>query len=153
MQVTPDGQRTMRTALGASTELTELSALPEDWLPPRAAWLHCEGYCLYRPGFAREAMRAAKAAGATVSLAPSGSASIAVIIPSQGAAIPSLRRDACISSIVWGLNPGPAPVSHYGEQQERQSPHDFSAAAASWTCARGNGTLLLPWLLVQATSH
>ncbi len=69
MQVTPDGQRTMRTALGASTELTHVSALPADWLPPRCAWLHCEGYCLYRPGFARAAMRAAKAAGATVSRA------------------------------------------------------------------------------------
>ena len=64
--MTPDGQRTMRTALGASTELTSLASLPADWMPAGCSWLHCEGYCLYRPEFAKAAMRAAKAAGATV---------------------------------------------------------------------------------------
>lgn len=47
--VTPDGQRTMRTCLGASAHLTSSSMLPQGW-PARAALLHCEGYCLYRWG-------------------------------------------------------------------------------------------------------
>ncbi|WIA14289.1 hypothetical protein OEZ85_002823 [Tetradesmus obliquus] len=65
--VTPDGQRTMRTCLGASAHLTSSSMLPQGW-PAGAALLHCEGYCLYRPQLAREAMREAKQAGALVSI-------------------------------------------------------------------------------------
>ena len=57
----------MRTALSASRELTSVAQLPGSWLAG-ARWLHCEGYCLYRPDFARDAMRAAKAAGAQVTL-------------------------------------------------------------------------------------
>lgn len=65
--VTPDGQRTMRTCLGASAHLTSAVQLPQDWCAG-ARLLHCEGYCLYRAQLAREAMAAAKAAGALVSL-------------------------------------------------------------------------------------
>jgi sugar/nucleoside kinase (ribokinase family) len=65
--VTPDGQRTMRTCLGASARLQSAAQLPAGWCSG-AALLHCEGYCLYRPQLAREAMAAAKAAGALVSL-------------------------------------------------------------------------------------
>eukprot|EP00775_Hariotina_reticulata_P013102 gene13102-13230_t len=65
--VTPDGQRTMRTCLGASAQLTSASLLPVDWCRG-AVLLHCEGYCLYRPQLAQEAMLAAKAAGALVSI-------------------------------------------------------------------------------------
>ena len=64
--VTPDGQRTMRTCLGAATFLTA-ATLP---LAPleRCNLLHCEGYALYKPDMLRAAVGAAKAAGAQVSL-------------------------------------------------------------------------------------
>lgn len=65
--VTPDGQRTMRTCLGASAHLTSADQLPAGWCEG-AVLLHCEGYCLYRPQLAAEAMRRAKQAGALVSL-------------------------------------------------------------------------------------
>jgi len=51
--VTPDGQRTMRTCLGASLELTRLGQLPSGWATG-VSLVHCEGYCLYRPAFTRE---------------------------------------------------------------------------------------------------
>jgi sugar/nucleoside kinase (ribokinase family) len=72
--VTPDGQRTMRTCLGAAAGLADAAQLPRGWAapaapPPAALELaHFEGYCLYRPAFAAGAMRAARAAGAKVSL-------------------------------------------------------------------------------------
>ncbi|KAF6260038.1 solute carrier, TRAMD3 or PAT1-domain-containing protein [Scenedesmus sp. NREL 46B-D3] len=65
--VTPDGQRTMRTCLGASAHLTSSSMLPAGWAAG-AALLHCEGYCLYRPQLALEAMREAQRQGALVSI-------------------------------------------------------------------------------------
>lgn len=91
--VTPDGQRTMRTALCAALELSTPQQLPPPLAPsPHSggadannlgnvsssdaqagsvgspALLHCEGYSLYRPEVAAAAMRAARAAGARVSL-------------------------------------------------------------------------------------
>ena len=77
--VTPDGQRTMRTALCAALELSSPEQLPRELMAPGVggddgtgggAWalLHCEGYCLYRSRVAAAAMRAAAAAGAAVSL-------------------------------------------------------------------------------------
>lgn len=69
VQVTPKGQRTMRTSLSASKELTSVAQLPGNWLDG-CVWLHCEGYCLYRPEFVREAMRAAKKQGAQVETLP-----------------------------------------------------------------------------------
>lgn len=65
--VTPDGQRTMRTCLGASLELTAASQLPASWAAG-AKLLHCEGYCLYRPQLTQAAMEVARKAGALVSL-------------------------------------------------------------------------------------
>lgn len=69
-QVTPSGQRTMRTCLGAAAELQRLDQLPTGWAE-ELLWLHCEGYCLHRPGLAIAAMRAARAAGAQVRSGPS----------------------------------------------------------------------------------
>ncbi|KAI3426463.1 hypothetical protein D9Q98_008830 [Chlorella vulgaris] len=80
--VTPDGQRTMRTALCAALELNTPQQLPPELTPPSAsgagsqgsrgggglALLHAEGYCLYRVHVAAAAMRAARARGARVSL-------------------------------------------------------------------------------------
>ena len=71
--VTPDGQRTMRTYLGAALELASPGQLPAAAAAAalaagRPALLHAEGYCLYRPGVAAAAMRAARGAGAAVSL-------------------------------------------------------------------------------------
>jgi hypothetical protein len=68
-QVTPSGQRTMRTCLGAAAELQRLDQLPTGWADG-LRWLHCEGYCLHRPGLAIAAMRAARAAGAQVRSGP-----------------------------------------------------------------------------------
>mmetsp|Transcript_21380 Transcript_21380/g.46797 ORF Transcript_21380/g.46797 Transcript_21380/m.46797 type:complete len:380 (+) Transcript_21380:82-1221(+) len=65
--VTPDGQRTMRTCLGASLELQSSSQLPADWCSGLQL-LHCEGYCLYRPKLTQEMTSAAKKAGAIVSI-------------------------------------------------------------------------------------
>lgn len=86
--VTPDGQRTMRTSLGAALELSSPQQLPAQLggaadaptaaaaspgagtppTPPAVALLHCEGYSLYRPAVAATAMRAVRAAGGRVSL-------------------------------------------------------------------------------------
>ena len=63
--LTPDGERTMRTHLGASSELESADQLPKGWTA-NCRLLHCEGYCLYKPGLTRGAMQAAKAAGAEV---------------------------------------------------------------------------------------
>ncbi|GAX77562.1 hypothetical protein CEUSTIGMA_g5006.t1 [Chlamydomonas eustigma] len=65
--VTPDGQRTMRTCLGASLELKEASQAPHGW-SNGLRLLHCEGYCLYRPQLAKDMMQAAKSQGAQVSM-------------------------------------------------------------------------------------
>lgn len=66
-QVTPDGQRTMRTSLGAALGLTSADALPPAWWQD-AAVLHCEGYTLYKAAMAEAAMRTAKRHGLQVSL-------------------------------------------------------------------------------------
>ncbi|KAK9829366.1 hypothetical protein WJX72_005432 [[Myrmecia] bisecta] len=65
--VTPDGQRTMRTCLAAAQELASADMLPEGWADS-CRLLHCEGYTLYRPQLAAEAMRRARQAGAQVSM-------------------------------------------------------------------------------------
>ena len=64
--ITPDGERTMRTCLGAATELASVQQLPAGWADGLQL-LHCEGYCLWRPQLAVGAMRAAREAGAQVS--------------------------------------------------------------------------------------
>ncbi|PNW80841.1 hypothetical protein CHLRE_07g331800v5 [Chlamydomonas reinhardtii] len=65
--VTPDGQRTMRTCLGASLELRSCAQLPAGW-SEGCGLLHAEGYCLYRPQLAREMMSLARATGAITSI-------------------------------------------------------------------------------------
>lgn len=67
--VSPDGERTMRTFLGASAELTGpefLGAVRRAM--PRCRLLHVEGYVLYNPKLVQTAMKAAKDNGALVSL-------------------------------------------------------------------------------------
>jgi sugar/nucleoside kinase (ribokinase family) len=64
--VTPDGQRTMRTCLGASAQLAA-SDLPAPLLRS-CQWVHCEGYMLYKPKVLRSAIAIGQEAGATVSL-------------------------------------------------------------------------------------
>jgi sugar/nucleoside kinase (ribokinase family) len=65
--VTPDGQRTMCTYLGAASLFTR------EHLPPAAMLqnmqlLHCEGYTAYKPGLLEAVAEASKAANATFSL-------------------------------------------------------------------------------------
>lgn len=64
--VTPDGQRTMRTCMGAAAQLSP-DILPREPLGA-CQHLHCEGYALYKPDVLTAAIEAAKAAGAIVSL-------------------------------------------------------------------------------------
>jgi sugar/nucleoside kinase (ribokinase family) len=68
--VTPDGQRTMRTLLGAAGELSEshVTALVPAALLQSAQLLHCEGYALRKAGALLAAVRATSAAGGVVSL-------------------------------------------------------------------------------------
>lgn len=65
-QVTPGGQRTMRTHLAAASRLVGISQLPGEWCKG-CSLLHMEGYVLYRPQLAREAIQAARQEGALVS--------------------------------------------------------------------------------------
>ena len=64
-QVTSSGERTMRTCLGAAAELQSAAQLPAGWVTG-ATLVHCEGYVLYRPAFARDVLRAARRARALV---------------------------------------------------------------------------------------
>ncbi|MFO8048657.1 MAG: adenosine kinase [Desulfosudaceae bacterium] len=64
--VTPDAQRTMFTHLGASTELDPDSITPE--LFENTAVAVVEGYLLFNPDLMMATVRAAKAAGAMISL-------------------------------------------------------------------------------------
>lgn len=57
----------MRTHLGASIELRDVSKMPAGW-DTDIKLLHCEGYCLYRADLARAVMRRARELGAKVSL-------------------------------------------------------------------------------------
>lgn len=64
--ITPDAQRSMFTYLGASAETR-----PEEICRPHleeAAVVHIEGYLLFKPDLILTALKAAKAAGAVVSL-------------------------------------------------------------------------------------
>jgi len=64
--ITPDAQRSMLTFLGASAECR-----PEELLNgcfAQAAIVHIEGYLLFNPELIRTAVKAARAAGAVVSL-------------------------------------------------------------------------------------
>lgn len=65
LQVTPGGERTMRTCLGAADELREAALLPPGWARG-CAWLHCEGYVLHRPAVALAVIGEAAAGGAKV---------------------------------------------------------------------------------------
>jgi sugar/nucleoside kinase (ribokinase family) len=63
--VTPDGQRTCRTFLGASVEMCGRDLHAEEFKD--ASLVHIEGYSLTRNNLVLEAMRQAKAAGAKIS--------------------------------------------------------------------------------------
>lgn len=63
--VTPDGQRTMRTYLGAALDMQKAA---EGFPPSNLSLCHFEGYSLYRPGVAVGAMRTVRTAGGRVSL-------------------------------------------------------------------------------------
>ncbi len=64
--VTPDGQRTMRTHLGAAMTLHPDEVTVGDFQGCRHA--HIEGYLLFNPALADKVMRTARAAGCTISL-------------------------------------------------------------------------------------
>lgn len=64
--VTPDGQRTMRTHLGAAMTLRPEEITPADFKGCRHA--HIEGYLLFNPALANKVMDTARAAGCTLSL-------------------------------------------------------------------------------------
>jgi sugar/nucleoside kinase (ribokinase family) len=64
--VTPDGQRTMRTHLGAAMTLRPEEITAADFAGARHA--HIEGYLLFNPSLAEKVIRTARAAGCTISL-------------------------------------------------------------------------------------
>jgi sugar/nucleoside kinase (ribokinase family) len=63
---TPDAQRTMRTCLGAVMTLSPDEIRPEDFAGARHA--HIEGYVVFNRALAESVLRAARAAGCTISL-------------------------------------------------------------------------------------
>ncbi|MBL9216749.1 MAG: adenosine kinase [Opitutaceae bacterium] len=64
--VTPDGQRTMRTHLGAAMTLSPDEVTPADFQGARHA--HIEGYLMFNPALAEKVAATARAAGCTISL-------------------------------------------------------------------------------------
>lgn len=64
--VTPDGQRTMRTYLGAAMTLSPGEISADDFRAARHA--HIEGYLLFNPDLATAVIESARAAGCSVSL-------------------------------------------------------------------------------------
>ena len=64
--VTPDGQRTMRTHLGAAMTLHPDEISPDDFRDVRHA--HIEGYLLFNPALAQKVVATARAAGCTLSI-------------------------------------------------------------------------------------
>lgn len=64
--VTPDGQRTMRTSLGAAMTLHPDEISPADFHGARHA--HIEGYLLFNPSLADKVVSSARAAGCTLSI-------------------------------------------------------------------------------------
>lgn len=64
--VTPDGQRTMRTHLGAAMTLSPGEISAADFQGARHA--HIEGYLLFNPALAEQVITSARAAGCTISI-------------------------------------------------------------------------------------
>ncbi len=64
--ITPDGQRTMRTHLGAAMTLSPDEIQPADFAGVRHA--HIEGYLMFNPALAEKVVRTARAAGCTLSI-------------------------------------------------------------------------------------
>ena len=64
--VTPDGQRTLRTHLGAAMTLSPAEITPADFAGARHALI--EGYLLFNPALADHVIRTARAAGCTISI-------------------------------------------------------------------------------------
>lgn len=65
IQVTPDGERTMRTCLAAASGLYTISQLPEDW-SKNSNLFHLEGYVMYKPQLCHEILSTAKQKGIMV---------------------------------------------------------------------------------------
>ena len=64
--VTPDGQRTMRTHLGAAMTFGPDEVQPADFANVRHA--HIEGYLMFNPALAEKVVRTARDAGCTISI-------------------------------------------------------------------------------------
>ena len=64
--ITPDGQRTMRTHLGAAMTLSPDEVTPADFAGAKHA--HIEGYLLFNPALADKVATTARAGGCTISL-------------------------------------------------------------------------------------
>ena len=90
--VTPDGQRTMRTSLGAAASFREATAAPAGWAQGATA-VHVEGYALWRQGLVEGLLQEVRRASptATTSL---DCASVEVV---------AARGDALWAAIAAGL--------------------------------------------------
>jgi sugar/nucleoside kinase (ribokinase family) len=129
--VTPDGQRTMRTCLGAAAELTSCSQLEPGWAAP--ALLHCEGYVLFKPALARGVMAAAKRAGSLVSLDLASFETVAACRP----ALMALLREGLVDVVF--CNEEEAAALAEGEEGGNAGAADDTAAAADAPSRSGGG--------------
>ncbi len=85
--ITPDSERTLRTCLGAAATLAPAEISPADFAG--CAHAHVEGYLLFNPELMRAVLRAAKAAGCTISV---DLASFEVVRAAR-ASLPQLLRE------------------------------------------------------------
>ncbi|KAL4448150.1 hypothetical protein ABPG75_005369 [Micractinium tetrahymenae] len=177
--VTPDGQRTMRTSLGAALQLRQPEQLPQPLggaagteAPVQQAggqqadgqqqqgqqqpassdaasshgasapWalLHCEGYCLYRAEVAAAAMRAARAAGARVSI---DLASFEVICKCWGR-LDHLLQDRLVDIVFCNEQEAQALCQAAGVALPADCPADRAVAAAqAYLLSRGASTVVV----------
>lgn len=85
--ITPDGERTMRTDLGAARFIDREDVSPEDF--DLCRHVHMEGYALYNPDFVRHVLHTARSRGCSISM---DLGSFEVVKEAQSV-LPNLLRD------------------------------------------------------------
>ncbi len=129
--ITPDAQRTMLTCLGASAELQ-----PQDITPAcfaDAAIVHIEGYLIFNPELMQAALKAARQAGARISL----DLASFTVVKSAGAALADLVRQY-VDILIANEDEAHAFTGHTDEQQAIASLATYSPWAVLKVGARGS---------------
>lgn len=109
--VTPDGQRTMRTSLGAASGLQTAASLPTGWAED-VACVHLEGYTLWRPGLATGLLRAARAASPHA-LTSIDCASVECVA-SRGGELAAALASGCVDILFCNEDEAAALAAHVG---------------------------------------